>query len=161
MSPAEAPSGPSVFEWNAAAARLHERILEAAEHHASAQAGTGSAALLPVIDLHAPVRPIASAHLVGPGPDLFAADGRPVCHGCDRAELTPTRDALYPCRTTRVLGENLLDIADLHAEFQSLAAGGLLPSGGPQRPTHRRRNGRSAHANSGFGTGSGAAGATT
>ncbi len=125
--------GPSAFHWNVAAVRLHERVIEAAERWAPLGAASGGQALMDVIRLHAPVRPEVGKRLAinGDQDDLFAPSLLPVCQGCDRAELTPTRDALYPCRTTRVLSAILIGVADADAELLSLAAGASTPPGAP------------------------------
>jgi hypothetical protein len=88
--------------------------------------------LSPLIQLHATGRPVASSGLLAGDGEVFAADGGiPVCHGCDRTEFAPARDALYPCRTTRALGEQLLDLADPYDESHALAVGAPSPPVGP------------------------------
>ena len=126
-------AGPSAFHWNVAAVRLHERVMEAAERWAPLRAAAGGQALMDVVRLHAPVRPEVGKRLAtnGDQDDLFAPNLLPVCQGCDRAELTPTRDALYPCRTTRVLSAILIGVPDADAELLSLAAGASTPPGAP------------------------------
>lgn len=85
-----------------------------------------------VIHLHAPVLPEVGVRLRAKGDqNLFGSSVMPVCRGCDRAEFTPTRDALYPCRTTRVLSEILIGVSDANAELLSLAAGAPTPPGAP------------------------------
>jgi hypothetical protein len=127
-------AGHSAFHWNVAAVRLHERVIEAAVRWTPLGAASGGQALMDVIRLHAPVRPEVGKRLAtnGDQDDLFAPSLLPVCQGCDRAELTPTRDALYPCRTTRVLSAILIGVADANAELLSLTAGASTPSGAPE-----------------------------
>ena len=81
------------IEMNRDAALIHEYLLSAAGSGAWGPAGDLIVALL---DQHQPHHP--------PVASMFAAEhGQPVCRGCDRAELSPTRDPAWPCSTYRTI----------------------------------------------------------
>lgn len=82
-----------------AAATVHEALLEAVDR---TEFGNSAARLLiqDLLNQHGP-----SYTAVG---HLFAARlDPPVCHGCDRADFTPTRDPVWPCHTYRRIAGSL------------------------------------------------------
>lgn len=119
--------------WQVAATRVHEGILRALG---------GDPLIEALLTLHAPHPPQVSDDRSHTVVEVFGClDGRPVCRGCERAELTPTRAPAWPCRTYTLIGRQLLG-RDVALEYTELA------TDDPARPRERTSALRRAHSRS-------------
>src|SRR5690349_627531 len=101
------------------AAAVHESMLQAASR---AEVGDTSirGLIQGLLDQHGPCRTTT-------GQPLFvAAPDPPVCQGCDRADLTPTRAPVWPCRTYRRIAQNLATLGLFHSQISPAAQAVLV-----------------------------------
>jgi hypothetical protein len=87
----------SEIEKHRDAALIHECLLSVG---GSVRWAPAEDLLVALLELHQPYHP--------PVDSMFATQhGQPICRGCDRAELSPTRDPAWPCRTYRTIAAHL------------------------------------------------------